>query len=402
METDTTKANTEEAGTITRLSLGQREVILVGTAHVSSRSVEEVREVIVAERPDRVCVEIDRTRYASLVEKKSWESLNIVQVLKEGKGFLLLANLVLSSFQRRLGADLGVTPGEEMLAAVRTCEDQGIQVDLCDRDIQVTLRRAWARSGLWGKNKMLAAMLSSVFTNEKLDAAEIEKLKSRGAFQSMMDELAEYLPSVKEVLIDERDHFLASRIFQAQGAKIVAVIGAGHVQGIVRDLKRMQEGELSTDTTAIESIPRKKTLARLLPWLIPAAILALIVAGFFRSGWSLSLSMLWKWFLVTGTLSAIGSILALAHPLTVVAGFLAAPFTTLNPTIGVGLVTGIVEAALRKPRVTDFEELPTDLLSLKGFYRNRITRILIVFLLSSIGASIGTFIGIPYLSSLLR
>jgi pheromone shutdown-related protein TraB len=306
MDTDTTEANTQEAGTTTRLRLGEREVILVGTAHVSSRSVEEVRGVILAERPDRVCVEIDRTRYASLVEKKSWESLNIVQVLKEGKGFLLLANLVLSSFQRRLGADLGVAPGEEMLAAVRTCEEQGIPVDLADRDIQVTLRRAWARSGFWGKNKMLAAMLSSVFTNEKLDAEEIEKLKNKSAFQSMMDELAEYLPSVKEVLIDERDRFLASRIFQAQGAKIVAVIGAGHVQGIVRDLRNMHDGHLSTDTAALEAIPRKKTLARLLPWLIPAAIFALIVAGFFRSGWSLSLSMLWKWFLVTGTQTAVG------------------------------------------------------------------------------------------------
>lgn len=400
METEANRV--KESGTVRRLSLGEREVILVGTAHVSSRSVEEVREVILTEHPDRVCVEIDRTRYRSLVEKKSWENLNIARVLREGKGFLLLANLVLSSFQRRLGADLGVAPGEEMLAAVRTSEEQGIPVELCDRDIQVTLRRAWARSGFWGKNKMLAAMLSSVFTNEKLEAAEIEKLKNTSAFQNMMDELAEYLPSVKEVLIDERDRFLASRIFQAQGRKVVAVIGAGHVPGIVRDLKRLQEGELSTDTAAIEVIPGKKILGRLLPWLIPAAIFALIVAGFFRSGVSLSLSMLWKWFLVTGTLSAVGSLLALAHPLTVLAGFLAAPITTLNPTIGVGLVTGIVEAALRKPRVADFEGLPTDLLSLKGFYRNRITRILIVFFLSSIGASIGTFIGLPWLSSLLR
>jgi pheromone shutdown-related protein TraB len=399
---EATSEGTLNSETVTRLQIGDREFILVGTAHVSQASVEEVREVILKEAPERVCVEIDETRYNSLVKKQRWQNLNIGQVLKERKGFLLLANLVLSSFQRRLGVEMGVAPGEEMLTAVQVCQDQGIPFSLCDRDIQVTLRRAWGRSSFWGKNKMLAAMLSSIFTREKLDAEEIERLKNRSTFQNMMEELASFLPSVKEVLIDERDRYLATRLYNAAGKKIVGVIGAGHVEGIVETLRALEAGTLENDTSTLETIPPRKRISRVLPYLIPAIIVGLIVAGFFRSGWQLSLSMMWKWVLVNGTLSAIGSLLALAHPITIAAAFLGAPITSLNPTIGVGLVTGIIEATLRKPRVTDFENLPEDLLSFRGFFRNRITHILLVFLFSSIGSTLGTFIGIPYLTSLLR
>jgi pheromone shutdown-related protein TraB len=322
--------------------------------------------------------------------------------LRERKGFLLLANLALTSFQRRLGLEMGVSPGEEMLAAVRACEEEGIAFSLCDRDIQVTLRRAWSRSSFWGKNKLLAALLSSVFTREKLDPEEIERLKSRSTFQNMMDELASYLPSVKEVLIDERDRYLAIRIYNAEGNKIVAVIGAGHMEGIIKNLEALEAGRLENDTASLEIIPPRKKVSRILPYIIPAIIIGLLVAGFFRSGLQLSLSMMWKWILVNGTLSAIGALLAFAHPITIVAAFAGAPITSLNPTIGVGLVTGLIEATVRKPRVTDFENLPEDLLSFKGFFKNRITHILLVFLFSSIGSSLGTFIGIPYLTSLLR
>jgi len=401
-QSDSRPDSRPSSDTISRLQIGEREFILVGTAHVSKASVEEVREVIHGEEPDRVCIEIDETRYNSLIKKQHWQNLNIGQVLRERKGFLLLANLVLSSFQRRLGVEMGVAPGEEMLAAVQVCQEQGIAFSLCDRDIQVTLRRAWARSSFWGKNKMLAAMLSSIFTREKLDPEEIERLKNRSTFQNMMEELASFLPSVKEVLIDERDRYLATRLYNAEGKKIVAVIGAGHVEGIIENLRALEAGTLENDTSSLVTIPPRKKISRVLPYLVPTIILGLIVAGFFRSGWQLSLSMMWKWILVNGTLSAIGSLLALAHPITIAAAFLGAPITSLNPTIGVGLVTGIIEATLRKPRVTDFENLPEDLLSFRGFFRNRITHILLVFLFSSIGSSLGTFIGIPYLTSLLR
>ena len=385
-----------------RLQLGEREFLLLGTAHISSRSVEEVREVIQGEKPDRVCVELDAARYSSLTEGNGWRKLDLVQVLRNKKGFLLLANLVLSSFQRRLGAGLGVSPGEELLTAVRLAEEAGIPFSLCDRDIQLTLRRAWARTSFWGKNKMLAAMLATIFSSEKLSPEEIEKLKSRTTFQSMLDELAGYLPAVKEVLIDERDRYLATRIYQAEGRRVVAVIGAGHVEGIARSLRALHDGGLPADTAALEQVPARRSWSSLLGWLLPAAIVGLLVAGFFRSGWQLSLTMLWKWVLVSGTLSAVGALVTLAHPLTIAAAFIGAPITTLNPFIGIGLVTGVLEALLRKPRVSDFENLSVDMLTVRGFFRNRVTHILLVFLFSSLGAMIGNFIGIPWLSSLLR
>jgi pheromone shutdown-related protein TraB len=395
------QANDIPTGSLHRLQLGEREFLLLGTAHISSRSVEEVREVIRAEKPDRVCVELDAARYSSLTEPNSWQKLNITEVLKKGKGFLLLANLVLSSFQRRLGASLGASPGEEMLTAVRLAQEEGIPFSLCDRDIQLTLRRAWAKTSFWGKNKMLAAMLATIFSSEKLSPEEIERLKSRTTFQSMLDELAGYLPAVKTVLIDERDRYLATRIWQAEGRKVAAVVGAGHVEGIARSLEALRAGSLSPDIGELEQVPPRRRLGSYLGWLIPAAIVGLLVAGFFRSGWQLSLTMLWKWVLVSGTLSALGSLLTLAHPVTIAASFIGAPITTLNPFIGIGLVTGVIEAFLRKPRVTDFENLHDDIASLRGFYRNRVTHILLVFLFSSLGAMIGNFIGIPWLSSLL-
>jgi len=385
-----------------RLQLGEREFLLLGTAHISSRSVEEVRALIQEEKPDRVCVELDAARYGSLTGGSGWGKLDIAEVLRKGKGFLLLANLVLASFQRRLGADLGVTPGEEMLTAVRLAQEAGIPFSLCDRDIQLTLRRAWGRTSFWGKNKMLAAMLATIFSREKLTPEEIEKLKSQTTFQSMLDELAGYLPAVKEVLIDERDRYLATRIYQSEGRRVVAVVGAGHVEGIARSLEALQAGTLSADIGALEQLPPKRRLVSYLGWIIPAAIVGLLVAGFFRSGWQLSLTMLWKWVLVSGTLSALGTLLTLAHPVTIVAAFVGAPITTLNPFIGIGLVTGVIEAFLRKPRVADFESLHDDLASFRGFYRNRVTHILLVFLFSSLGAMIGNFIGIPWLTSLLR
>jgi pheromone shutdown-related protein TraB len=388
--------------TTTRLTLGDREIILLGTAHVSRDSIADARRLIREEGPEEVFIEIDAARYKSLTEKRSWENLNLTQVLKSGRGFFLLANLVLSSFQKKLGADLGVSPGEEMLAAIEEAKALEIPYSFCDRDIQITLRRAWGKSSFWGKNKILAVMLSSVFSNEKLDETEIEELKKKSAMQSMLEELAEFLPSVKEVLIDERDRYIAARIFKGRAKKCLAVIGAGHAEGIARNLRAFEEGSTSPETDSLEVLPPKGRIAKLLPYLIPAIILGLFAAGFFRSGWSLSLSMIWKWILVNGTLSALGALAALAHPLTIAASFVAAPITSMNPTIGVGIFSGLIELALRKPRVADFENLPQDMLSVRGFFKNRITHILLVFFFSSLGSAIGTFIGIPYLTSLLR
>ncbi len=388
---------------LTRVSIPGKEIILIGTAHVSKESIAEVQEVIREEKPDGVCVEIDQSRYKSLTEGASWSNLDVIKILKERKGFLLLANLVLSSFQKRLGLDLGVKPGEEMLAAVSAAKESNIPFSLCDREIQITLRRAWAKSNFWSKNKMLAVLFGSIFSNEKLEAEEIEKLKEKNMLQNMLEELSGFLPSVKEVLIDERDQYLATRIFKTGGEKLVAVVGAGHVEGIVKNLKKLEALDIDeNDLKGLETIPQKGIAGKILPWVIPVLILGVIGFGFFRHGWQVSVAMLRKWVLINGSLSAIGSIIALAHPLTIITAFLASPITSMNPTIGVGIFTGIVEAVIRRPRVIDFENLSEDITSIRGFFRNRFTHIFVVFFMSSLGSSIGTFLAIPFLAKLLH
>ncbi len=391
----------EESQTVTRITLGEREIILLGTAHVSRDSVDEVKQVIHDEEPDHVCVEIDAQRYKTLTEGQDWSKLSIDKVLKERKGFLLLANLVLQAFQKKLGENLGVKPGEEMKAAIDAAAEGEIPHTLADREIQITLRRAWSHSSLWNKMKMIASLLASIFSNEKLSEDEIEQLKQKNALQDMMEELADYLPSVKEVLIDERDRYLAANIFNAPGSRIVAVIGAGHVRGIIEWLYAFHESRAETDLEEISNVPSPPKMNRILPWIIPAVIVGLIAAGFIHSGWNQGLRMFLYWVVVNGALSSVGAIVALAHPLTVLLSFIAAPFTSLNPTIGVGIVTGLFEGYIRRPRVSDFENIQTDILSVRGFFRNRFTHALVVFFLSSVGSAAGTFIAFPFLLSLL-
>ena len=387
---------------VSKIQFGEREIVIVGTAHISRNSAEEVERTIREVTPDTVCVELDDSRYRTLTDEKAWQSVNVAKLLRERKGLFLLANLVLSSFQRRMGLHLGVKQGEDMIKAIAVAKELAIPFRLCDRNIQITLKRAWAKAGFWGKNKMLGAMLGAIFAREDLSEQEIERLKERNVLEEMMGELAEYLPRAKQVLIDERDRYLATRIYESPGAKIVAVVGAGHLTGIERHMELLHEQRTHSDLADLDIIPPPGKVARIVPWAVPAAILGLVVVGFVRSGWELSLSMLWKWFLVNGTLSALGALLALAHPLTILMAFAAAPITSMNPTIGVGMFTGILEAALRKPRVVDFQNLHRDTTTIKGFFRNRFTHILLVFFLSSVGSSIGTFVAIPYLTSLLR
>jgi pheromone shutdown-related protein TraB len=385
--------------TIRRIELKGRTIILAGTVHISQESTQEVRALIEAEKPGRVCVEIDEGRYRSMSQDKGWESLDVGKVLREGKGFLLMANLALAGFQRRMGADVGGKPGDEMLAAVRAAEDAGIPYSFCDREVQVTLKRAWSKSGLWNRAKLIASLVESAFSSEKLSEAEIEKLKEKTELDSMMSELASFLPSVKEVLIDERDRFLASRIYLSPESLVVAVVGAGHLDGIEAWLMRLDSGDASSDTAEIEASPPPSKAGKIIGWAIPVVIVGLIVLGFFKSGTSASLALLLRWVLLNGSLAAIGSALCLAHPLTIAFSFIAAPIATLNPFVGVGLFAGLAEAFLRKPRVSDLESLASDVTSFKGFYRNRVTKILLIFFLSSLGGMVGNFIALPFLAS---
>ena len=375
------------------LELGGRKITLVGTAHVSAQSIEEVKNTIKELKPDCVAVELDEKRADSIQNDQRYSDLDIVKVIREGKAFLVLANLMLASFQKRMGQNIGVKPGDEMLAAIKTAEEMGIATSMVDRPVQTTLQRAWAKNGFMGKMGLLSSLLASAFSKEEVDESEIEALKQKNEMDNMMGELSKEMPVIKEVLIDERDKYLASKIWESQGNNIVAVLGAGHLAGVEAHLNQIAAGGESSDVSEISELPAKKSLAKFIGWLIPAVIIGFIAAGFIYGGRKAGTAMLSTWVLWNGIPSAVLSIVALAHPVTIIISFLAAPFTSLCPFIGVGFVSGIVQAVICKPRVRDMENLSEDVQSIKGFYRNRILRVLLVFILSSVGSSIGTFAG---------
>lgn len=374
------------------LTLNGRTITLIGTAHISQDSINEVTEAIKTQKPDCVAIELDQKRCDSIKNPDSWRQLDIIKVLKRGEGFLLLANLVLASFQKRMGQNVGVRPGDEMVAAMKVAEELNIPTTMVDRPIQTTLRRAWAKNSLWGKCKLLSAMISSAFTSEKISSEEIEELKNNSEMDSMMKELSDYMPTVKEVLIDERDKYLASHIWESKGSNIIAVLGAGHLPGVQAYLEKIAAGQESTDTTEIANIPNKTLGAKIKGWIIPAIIVILIGMGFYFGGRNKGTELVLSWVLWNGALSAIGSIIAAAHPLTILVSFIGAPITSLCPFVGVGFLTGITQAFICKPKVKDIEDLSTDAGSLKRFYKNRVLKVLLVFILSSLGSSIGTFV----------
>ena len=380
---------------IHRLVFEDKEIIIVGTAHVSKESVQLVTEVIEAEKPDTVCIELCESRYQSIRQKELWLNTDIVKVIKEKKSFLLLSNLMLASLQKRIAQKFDITPGQEMITAIEAGEAAGASIHLADRSIRITLSKTWRVMGLWDKFKLLFQALLSLGQIDEISEEDIEKMKQEDVLQSLLAEVSKSLPIVTEILIDERDQYLAHKIRTAPGNKIVAVVGAGHVPGI----KKYWNAEI--DVKTLEQIPPKGKIASILKWIIPLAILALIASGFYRGGTHAGTDMIVWWVLANGTLAGLGALIALAHPLTILSSVLAAPLTSLNPMIAAGWVSGLVEAFSRKPKVKDFENLPEDILSIKGFWKNNVTRILLVVVFTNLGSSIGTFVAIPLMIKVL-
>lgn len=380
-----------------RLEQGGREVILIGTAHISQASADLVKEIIEREKPDTVCVELCQTRYKTLLNPEAWKETDIVQVIKQKRTFVLFLNFILSSVQRRLAKDMNVTPGLEMQTAMDVAKVQGAVVETIDREVRTTLQRVWRLMGFWTKMKLFNQMILSMFEDEEeISEAQIEAMKEKGALEMVLQEMGDQLPGVKERLIDERDLYMVQKIRQAPGQKLVAVVGAGHVPGMMANWDNQH-----IDLADLDSLPAASSWTTLLKWLIPLLAMALIVAGFMKGDPSTAATRGWDgiigWILVNGGLAALGTLIALGHPLTIIAAFIAAPITSLNPLVGVGYVTGLVEAVLRKPKVAYFESLPEDILTPKGWWNNQVTRILLVFILSSVGSSIGTFVGYGWL-----
>ena len=385
-----------ESDTVSILEFDGRTVYLVGTAHVSDRSVDEVERVIEAVRPDTVCVELCKARYDALTDENRWSKLDIFEVIRGGKTLFLLANLAVGAYQRRLGAELGVKPGAELLAAARKGESVGAELALVDRDIHITLKRTWGNIGFVQKAKLLGAIVTSLFASkEDGEQLDIEELKDKANLSEMMSEFARLFPEVKRPLIDERDEYLMQGIEDAPGETVVAVVGAAHVEGMKTHLG------VPLDKARLEELPKKKWFWSLVKWLIPAAMLAAFAVGFAdQEGKSLQ-EMIFAWVLPNGVVAALFTALAGGKFVSVVVAFVASPITSLNPAIGAGMVVGVVEAWLRKPRVADAEAIADDVQSFRGFYRNAFTRVLLVAVASSLGSAIGAFIGASWVLSLL-
>ena len=377
------------------LEQDDKKIILVGTAHVSRESAQQVGRIITDEKPDTVCIELCQSRYQAIRQKERWQETDIIKVIKDKKSFLLLSNLLLASFQRRIAKKFDISPGAEMIKAIETAEEVGAEIQLADRDIRTTLARTWRAMGLWSKIKLLFQLMLSLGEVEEIKEEDIEKMKQEDVLESLLAEVGKSLPILKVILIDERDQYLADKIKNAPGKKIVAVVGAGHVQGI----KKYWNTEINIQ--ALEELPPPKKMAGILKWLIPGSIIAMFITGFFWGGAKAGKDMLVWWVAANAILAGAGAMIALAHPATIVSSMLAAPLTSLNPMIAAGWVSGLVEAFSRKPKVKDLESLPNDILSVRGFWRNKVTRILLVVVFTNIGSSIGTFVAFPVIVKLL-
>ena len=373
-------------GNVTRLFLNGKEIILIGTAHVSKQSAEEVKEVIEREQPDSVCVELDQQRYQSLKDNNKWQKMDIFQVIKEKKATLLLVNMIVSSFQRRIAKQFGIKPGQEMIQGIESAEEIGAELVLADRDIQITFKRIWRNLNLTGKAKLMMAILYSIFDKEEITEEQLEQLKSKDMLDSALSEFTEAFPQLKKPLIDERDQYLAQKIKNAPGHKVVAVLGAAHVPGITKQIEK--EHNLKKLTT----LPKKTNKMKIVAWAIPIIIIAAIAYTFFNNP-SAGVYQAISWALWNGSLSAIGAAIAFAHPLAILTAFVVAPISSLNPVLAAGWFSGAVQAYMRKPSVSDFESLSDDVFSLKGFWSNKVTRVLLVVVITNIGSSLGTFVG---------
>lgn len=378
-----------ESADVTRIAAGDREFILVGTAHVSRESVELARKVIEEEKPDCVCIELDERRYAALSNEKPFESLDLREVIRRGQLSTLLVNLVLSSYQRKLGHQLGVTPGTELLEAARVAQANGIRVELCDRDVRTTLKRAWNALTFWRRSLLLSTLLMAVFEKQEISEDDIRNLKQKDVLSSLMQEIGEEFPDLKAVLIDERDAYLAQKIKDAPGRKLVAVVGAGHVEGIRAALER----EHSTDLAPLDVVPPPSPLMKLAGWSIPAFVIGAIVLIGWRQGMAAAWDSALAWGAATGVPAAVGAAASLAHPLTAVTALVAAPITTLTPLIGVGHIAALVQAYVQPPLVSEFQTVPDDIGKLRRWWSSRLLRIFLVFVLTSLGGTIGVFVG---------
>ncbi|MCF6219202.1 MAG: TraB/GumN family protein [Candidatus Polarisedimenticolaceae bacterium] len=381
-------------GPVVTLELDGRKITLLGTAHVSKASAEQVEQMLATGDYDAVAVELCPSRHQAIANPDSLAKMDLFQVIKEGKATMVAASLALGAYQQRLADQFGIEPGAEMRMAVNKAGESHLPVLLIDREIGVTLKRVYGNIPWWKRMNLISGLIGSVVTKEKVTEEEVERLKEGDMLESSFSQFAEQSREMFIPLIDERDRYMAARIRQEMEAgehkHLLAVLGAGHLKGIENYLGQLERNP-TAEIEQLERLPTPSKWPKFIPWLIVALVLTGFAIGFSRNselGWQLVMD----WVLINGGLSALGALIAGAHPLTVLTAFVAAPLTSLNPTIGAGMVTAAVETWIRKPTVADFSAIRRDTTHLKGWWKNRVTRILLVFLLSTLGSAIGTYV----------
>ncbi len=369
----------------------EKKLIIIGTAHVSPKSIEEVERLIEEERPDAVAVELCLRRYNALVHGVR-DEIPVTEIIKKGNIFLVILQLMLSYFQRKVGEEYGVKPGAEMLAAIFKAREIGADVLLIDRDIGITFSRFWHKLSFIEKLRLIWHLLKSTFSGEEID---VDEMLEEDVLDLLVREFRKISPTAAKVLIDERDMYMAANLLNALSRydKVVAVVGAGHKRGIEEVLKKFSGERVDLiNLKELEEVPKGRNAFKV----VTVAITALLVATFLLIALSLNTEVLFKaflfWFLINGTLSAIGAALAGGHPLSIAAAFLFAWLTSLNPLIAAGWVSGLVEAWIRKPTSEDFSKL-VEADSFREMMQNRFFRVLFVAALTNVGSMIGTFYG---------
>ncbi len=376
------------------VAVGRGLVTVLGTAHVSRSSADEVNRLLATGDYDAVAVELCPSRHNALINPDSLAKMDLFEVIKSGKAPMVTASLALGAYQQRLAEQFGIEPGAEMRAAVDSARERGLPVLLIDREIGVTLKRIYRRVPWWNRLNLFSGLIASVLTSEDVTEEEIERLKEGDILETTFAQFADEQADLYAPLIDERDQYMAARLRQETDTNppehILAVVGAGHMRGIERYLEQQAEAP-AVIITDLETLPAPSRWPKLIPWAIVALLLVGFAIGFVRSP-DLGLQMVLDWVVINGGLAALGALIAGGHPLTVIAAFLAAPLTSLNPTIGAGMVTAGVETYLRRPKVEDFGHLRRDATHLKGWWKNRVTRTLLVFIFSTLGSAIGTYV----------
>ena len=380
------------------VTLENKKIILVGTAHVSQHSIDEVEVTIREHHPDSVAIELCESRFRRMDGRDTgWENLNIESVLKNGQGMLMVVNFFLSSYQKKIGESLGVKPGAEMAKAVEVAREEGTTITLADRDVTTTLRRVLGHLKFWGKMKGFYKLLVLYFTAddeeapEDIDEAAVEALKNQETIAASLDQLGSVFPSVKKYLVDERDAYLAYKISRSPGETVVAVLGAAHLEGVK---KHLVNHDVTTEyINEISEIPKKKKTGS---WIaLGLLILFIILVGVtFSANPTIGASNIGYWLILTCSLGGLGALLAGGHPLTILAAIIGSPIGAALPFVASGSISGLVEAKVRKPQVKDFESLNTAIFTFKGWWQNKILKIFTVFFLTSMGSAIGNILGL--------